>query len=96
FRIARDLEKQGYLASLVPTEGSEFGTWYADRETLKADISLQYAAVLAGLGSYGLSQLFISRRYGPRVRMTSVITDALLEPGKPRRGCARPPGVMEL
>ena len=50
FRLARDLEKQGYEAALVPTEGSEFGMWYADQKTLKADLSLKYAAWLAGLG----------------------------------------------
>lgn len=65
FRLARDLEKQGYLAALVPTEGSEFGMWYTDRETLRADISLKYAAWLAGLGSYGLNQLLITRETGP-------------------------------
>lgn len=83
FRIARELERAGYLASAVPTEGSEFGTWYADRETLKADLSLKYAAVLAGLGSYGLNQLFISDAYGPRIRMTAVLTNAPLEPDRP-------------
>jgi epoxyqueuosine reductase QueG len=83
FRIARDLEKQGYLASLVPTEGSEFGTWYADKETLKADLSLKYAAWLAGIGEYGLNQLLITRETGPRIRMTAILTDAALEPDHP-------------
>ena len=76
FRLARDLEKQGYLAALVPTEGSEFGMWYADKETLRADLSLKYAAWLAGLGSYGLNQLLITRETGPRIRMTAILTDA--------------------
>jgi len=86
FRIARDLERGGYLASIVPTEGSEFGMWYADRETLKADISLKYAAYLAGLGEYGLNQLLITPGFGPRVRMTAVLTDAPLEPDLPGPG----------
>jgi epoxyqueuosine reductase QueG len=83
FRIARDLEKQGYLASLVPTEGSEFGMWYADKETLRADLSLKYAAWLAGLGSYGLNQLFITKEAGPRIRMTAILTNAPLFPDRP-------------
>ncbi|MFY9981497.1 MAG: 4Fe-4S dicluster domain-containing protein [Methanoregula sp.] len=83
FRLARDLEKQGYLAALVPTEGSEFGMWYADRETLRADISLKYAAWLAGLGSYGLNQLLITRETGPRIRMTAILTDAQLSADHP-------------
>jgi epoxyqueuosine reductase QueG len=83
FRLARDLERQGYQAALVPTEGSEFGMWYADKETLRADISLKYAAWLAGLGSYGLNQLLITRETGPRIRMTAILTDALLDADHP-------------
>ena len=85
FRIAQVLERRGYLASIVPTEGSEFGMWYADRETLKADISLKYAAYLAGLGEYGLNQLLITPGFGSRVRMTAVLTDAPLKPDIPER-----------
>jgi epoxyqueuosine reductase len=83
FTLARELERQGYRAALVPSEGSEFGTWYADRETLKADLSLKYAAWLAGLGEYGLNQLLITHKNGPRIRMTAILTDAPLEPGRP-------------
>lgn len=83
FRVARDLEKEGYEAALVPIEGSEFGMWYTDKETLRADISLKYAAWLAGLGSYGLNQLLITREAGPRIRMTAILTDAPLEPDHP-------------
>jgi epoxyqueuosine reductase len=83
FQMARDLETCGYLASIVPTEGSEFGMWYADRETLKGDISIKYAAYLAGLGSYGINQLLITPRFGSRVRMTAILTNAPFEPGKP-------------
>jgi len=84
FRLARDLEKQGYQASLVPTEGSEFGMWYADKETLRADLSLKYAAWLAGLGEYGLNQLLITRETGPRIRLTAILTDAPLDADHPR------------
>jgi epoxyqueuosine reductase QueG len=83
FRIARDIETCGFLASIVPTEGSEFGMWYAEKETLKADISLKYAAYLAGLGTYGINQLLITPDFGSRVRMTAILTDAFLEPGHP-------------
>ncbi|MFZ1129015.1 4Fe-4S dicluster domain-containing protein [Methanoregula sp.] len=83
FRLARDLERKGYQAALVPTEGSEFGMWYADKETLRADISLKYAAWLAGLGTYGLNQLLITRETGPRIRMTAILTDAPLDADHP-------------
>ncbi|MDD3857241.1 MAG: hypothetical protein PHP43_04245 [Methanoculleus sp.] len=32
FRLARLIEKEGYKATIVPTEGSEFGYWYANRK----------------------------------------------------------------
>ena len=81
FAIARELEKEGYLATISPSEGSEFGYWYADRQTLMANFSMKYAAYLAGLGCYGKNHLFLSENYGPRVRFMAILTDAFLEPG---------------
>jgi epoxyqueuosine reductase QueG len=80
FDLARFLEKNGFNATIVPAEGSEFGYWYADKKTLKAGLSLRYAAYLAGLGQYGLSQNLITDEYGPRVRFMGIITDADLAP----------------
>ena len=51
YRLARMIEKEGYKATIIPTEGSEFGYWYADRETLMAGMSIKYAAYCAGLGN---------------------------------------------
>ncbi|SCL75768.1 Epoxyqueuosine reductase [Methanoculleus chikugoensis] len=79
FRLARLIEKEGYKATIVPTEGSEFGYWYADRETLMADMSIKYAAYCAGLGNYGINHLLITDEFGPRVRMTAIVTDAPLK-----------------
>ncbi len=78
FQLARIIEKQGYKASIVPTEGSEFGYWYADRQTLKADISIKYAAYHAGMGNFGLNHLLITKEFGARVRMNAILTDAIL------------------
>ena len=86
FRLARLIEKEGYKATIVPTEGSEFGYWYADRETLMAGMSIKYAAYCAGLGNYGANHLLITDEFGPRVRMTAILTDAPLKgPEGPRR-----------
>jgi len=85
YRLARLIEKDGYRATIVPTEGSEFGYWYADRETLMADMSIKYAAYCAGLGNYGINHLLITEEFGPRVRMTAIVTDAPLKgPESPR------------
>ena len=86
YRLARMIEKEGYKATIVPTEGSEFGYWYADRETLMAGMSIKYAAYRAGLGNYGLNHLLITDEFGTRVRMTAILTDAPLKgPEGPRR-----------
>lgn len=79
YRLARLIEKEGYKATIVPTEGSEFGYWYADRETLMASMSIKYAAYRAGLGNYGINHLLITDEFGSRVRMTAIVTDAPLK-----------------
>jgi len=79
FQIAKIIEKEGDKATIVPTEGSEFGYWYADLETLKANLSIKYAVHCAGLGSFGMNHLLITKEFGPRVRMTAILTDAPLE-----------------
>jgi epoxyqueuosine reductase len=94
FKLANEIEKDGFLATLVPTEGSEFGYWYADRRTLMGDVSIKYAGFLAGLGNFGLNHLLITKDHGPRVRMTAIMTDAPFAAGEPTGGlvnemCAR-------
>jgi len=42
--------------------------------------SHRHAAVLAGLGRFGLSNLVLTPEYGPRVRFISVVTTAEIEP----------------
>jgi len=83
FRIAQTIERKGYRATIVPTEGSEFGYWYADKDTLKADVSIKYAGYLAGMGHYGINHLLLLPGVGPRVRMTAVVTDVQLVTGRP-------------
>jgi epoxyqueuosine reductase len=79
FQIAKLIEKRGYKATIAPSEGSEFGYWYANRETLKADFSFKYAAYHAGLGNFGMNHLLITKDFGARVRMTALLTDAPLD-----------------
>lgn len=44
-------------------------------QTLRTDFSHKMAATRAGLGWIGKTALFISRQYGPRVRLVTVLTD---------------------
>lgn len=47
--------------------------------TTQPDWSQPHAAVAAGLGEFGWLGIFISRRFGPRVRLGSIITSAPLQ-----------------
>ncbi|HPX42175.1 MAG TPA: hypothetical protein PLF51_17195, partial [Candidatus Hydrogenedentes bacterium] len=43
-------------------------------------LAIRIAGVAAGLGEIGWSKVFLTRRFGPRVRLAAIITDAELEP----------------
>lgn len=44
-------------------------------KTLRFDFSHKMAATCAGLGWIGKTALFVSKKYGPRVRLATVLTD---------------------
>jgi epoxyqueuosine reductase QueG len=74
FKVARFLENQGYRAYPV-SYGSRYGIE-------SEGFSSRHAAVEAGLGEIGLNNLLITPRYGPRIRLIAVMTDAELAPDK--------------
>jgi epoxyqueuosine reductase QueG len=43
------------------------------------DISHKHAAVACGLGKFGLNNLVLSRQWGPRIRLATIVTAAELE-----------------
>lgn len=71
-QIAHFLAEKGYKSLPLPAGGRKVG---AGRY---AFFSHRHAAVLAGLGEIGLNNLLITSKYGPRVRLNSVITKAEL------------------
>jgi epoxyqueuosine reductase len=77
-KISRLLEKNGHRGLIIPA----YLPVEMNYETLglKGDLNLKHAAVEAGLGSRGISDLLITPNYGPRVRLFGVITDADLKP----------------
>ncbi len=81
YRMARFLEAKGY--HVLPFSCT--GWWYhrvfkeLEREH-SGNFSHMHAAVAAGLGEFGWHSMFMSPRYGPRVRLVSVITEAPLIP----------------
>ncbi len=73
-QMAAFLEDQGYSSLPLPAGGYRVG---AERY---AFFSHRHAAVLAGLGEFGLNNLLLTPKYGPRVRLESMITTAELTP----------------
>jgi len=65
------LQQQGYNAAAIPASQSVEG--------LQGLFSHKKAAVRSGIGYIGKSCLFLSRKFGPRVRLGTVFTDAPLD-----------------
>ena len=101
-KVGRCLERQGFLTLPVsadkPVEihktDPRTGRRLDHTKTL-GQLSLKHAAVSAGLGNMGRSNLLITERFGPHVRLGGIITEAPLEADTPRvfdpcpAGCRR-------
>jgi len=77
FRVARFLQDKGYRALQVPASPPY------DMERNMGDLSHRHAGQLAGIGVFGKNSLLLSTKFGPRIRLVSVITDAPLKADKP-------------
>ena len=75
-RIAMELNNMGYDAMFVSRDG------YQGIEGLRKDpssfFSHRHSAYLAGLGSFGVNNMLLTKKNGPRIRFVSVITTAEL------------------
>lgn len=71
--IVKRIESMGYRAEAVPASKKlvEGGT--------EGSVSHKAIAIMAGLGWQGKSLLLVTSKYGPRVRLSSVLTDMPLE-----------------
>lgn len=78
YRIAGALNAQGYASVPVPRDG--YGSIRVLLERPIAFFSHRHAAYLAGLGTFGISNVLLTPGYGPRVRFASVLTAAELPP----------------
>ena len=82
--IAKRIESMGYRAETVPASKKlvEGGT--------EGGVSHKAIAIMAGLGWQGKSLLLVTSQYGPRVRLSSVLTDMPLEFDSPvKNRCAK-------
>lgn len=68
--VVMALSQKGYRAAAVPASQST--------DKMEGIFPHKKAAVRAGLGYIGKSALFVSKKYGPRVRLGTVFTDAPL------------------
>ena len=84
-KVANALEAQGHVSLPMPPSHTlvqyrfyeNFDQW----GRYLGDFSHKHAALAAGLGAFGWSNLFLTPDYGARQRLISVITEAPLEPG---------------
>jgi len=80
--VSKRLQEEGYLAYPIPASQT------INTQRLEGVISHKLAAHLAGLGWIGKSCLLVTPKYGPRVRFSTVLTDAPLTSGSPMpNGC---------
>jgi len=70
YSMARFLEKRGHMSVPLPSGPGSAGAPFSNR----------HAAVAAGIGFFGWSDLVMTPDYGPRLRIVSVITRAEMEP----------------
>lgn len=112
-RIGRLLEQNGFLSLPIsadkPVEihkrDPETGRRFHHTKVL-GQLSLKHAAVSAGMGHIGRSNLLLTPEFGPHQRLGAIVTEAVLEPDEPLEwepcipGCARcreacPVGALE-
>ncbi|HVN70905.1 MAG TPA: hypothetical protein VMU10_02685 [Desulfomonilia bacterium] len=86
-KVGRYLEREGFLSLPIsadkPVEIHKRDTATDKRighTKVLGQFSLKHAAMSAGLGNIGRSNLLITPRFGPHVRIGAVITKAPLEP----------------
>lgn len=79
-RLSLALERAGAQAMHFPATYGQHAWVMEQVPGLFAPFCHRHAAVRAGLGEFGLANLVVTSRYGPRVRFNSVLTTLELKP----------------
>lgn len=80
YRLSIMLNEMGYASISLPRDG--YGSLSVLKENPAAFFSHRHAAFLAGLGNFGVNNMILTPRYGPRVRFTSIFTHADIQAGE--------------
>lgn len=78
YQLAEWLTALGYPSLWVPRDG--YGSISVLKERPVVFFSHRHAALLAGLGTFGINNTLLTPAYGPRVRFVSVFTSAAICP----------------
>jgi epoxyqueuosine reductase len=78
YRIATFLNGEGFSSAAVPRDG--YGSITILKDKPVAFFSHRHAAYLAGLGNFGINNTLLTKKFGPRVRFTSIFTAAEIPP----------------
>ncbi len=87
---AKALERDfGTAAAPVPCDGP-YDSWDQQKLEGRGLISMKHAAVLAGIGSLGKSTMLINSRFGNRLTVGAILTDATLASDEPAASLCPP------
>jgi epoxyqueuosine reductase len=90
YRMVLGIEILGKTAVPVPSEPYEY--WDKDTMTGKGILSLRHAAQLAGLGTITRNHLLTNDRYGNRITLGALLTEAEISPDPMATGPQCPEG----
>jgi epoxyqueuosine reductase len=80
YLISNFLNERGHASMFIPRDG--YGSLQLLKDRPLAFFSHRHAAFLAGLGTFGVNNMILTKGFGPRIRFGSVLTSADI-PGDP-------------
>jgi epoxyqueuosine reductase QueG len=81
YQLSQFLNNMGHASAYVPRDG--YGTVELLKDNPYAFFSHRHAAYLAGMGTFGLNNMLLTKECGPRQRFVSVFTTAEIPSGRP-------------
>jgi len=80
-KLAMWVEEEGYDAIPITSRGPLYMEALSGK--MLGDLSHKHSAMLAGLGEIGINTLLLNPKYGTRLMLGSVVTNAPVKPDKP-------------